>query len=159
DAEKVHVLLSTVLALKAASEGCVFYSPWVSTFFSYGRAFGPQERMVILDATADFSAAALSDTIHVVEGVPQPVYDNLQIHLMHLEPTLRRALLPTNLNRSTAKKVYNIVLDLIRQHTGPGAKVLVYAKRDWLRQLDDEAGEKDTTIDGRTVAWVHFGSG
>ena len=53
--------------------------------------------MIILDATAHLSTAALSDTIHVVEGVPHATYDNLKLHLVHLDPATRRK--PSGLTR------------------------------------------------------------
>ena len=151
-------LWDVVVGLKAAGQGRVFYSALTKQFFAYATALPPVPGLVVLDATADLSASAMSDTIHMVEDVPAPSYPNLEITMVH-PPELVGQLKPSGLykNRSGVEKVYDYVLQFILRNTHEDAKVLVYAKKDFLDKLSDV--ERSPTLGHRTIQFAHFGSG
>lgn len=100
----------------------------------------------------------------MVEDVPQPCYDNVDVTLVYPKE-LRGRLRPRGLyaNRDGALQVYDWLLQFIETHAVPDKPVLLYAKRDFLDKLGSEekkdANGDPIVVGGRPVHFVHFGTG
>jgi hypothetical protein len=156
-------LWDTLIALKAAGQGRVFYVSWTGQkrcFYAYATAVGPQPKSIILDASAEYSTLSMSKTIFQVEGVPKPTYDNCEVTFVYPDYLVGR-LKPTELyrNRDGALDAYVFVTEFLRQRVPQGEEALIYAKKDLLDMLERDEKEHPKGFEDRTLHWVHFGTG
>jgi hypothetical protein len=103
----------------------------------------------------------MSDTVFMVEGVPTPCNDNLEMTLVYPKD-LRGQLKPRGLyvNRDGVMKVYRYLIGFVDAFAPPRKDVLIYAKKDFLDKLSAEEKAIDPeTIGRRKLHFVHFGTG
>lgn len=162
----------TVEFLKLSAQGRVFYSrDEGGAFYAYGFPVSPRPRHLILDGTADLNGMyAVGKHVSVVSAVPAN-YERVKLFAV-LPPKQFRGRMRSSgtlRNDGAAHDYMSWFMPFLLERTQPGQHVLVYCKKQLLSygvhklaEFDDSGDRRArylSTLQGRTIAWCHFGRG
>lgn len=169
--DQLERLRETVKFLQAACEGRVFYAQDESpAFHAYSMSIPAQHNTIILDGTADLNSLfAVSEHVHVLDESLQPNYGPAKLYFIVPPSHLRGKMKPLMLlkNQWSAAPIMEWLFeDFMLEHTVPGDRILVYAKKDLLNfniqaNYDESINTHPMYVEykGREIHFCNFGAG
>ena len=147
--------------LRAAADGCCFYSRIDRVFVAYSLGFRPSPGHVLLDATSDIAGlVSLSPHVRPVK-VPPVSFRNLDT--VHVDmPREHRRAKDVCAKASTATAYAAWIREALIANTAPGDDVLLIVHKamldhEYVKRADDPDHPHDW--DGRRVNTGHWGAG